>query len=376
MIITAIPISASAANTGEMITVADLKAKYPNGKYWNGKNAETYTSTPCNHHGRCSFSGSCGCNTFKGQAIQCMGFAYQLGYLVFGGNPYRDWRKNYSVSALNTLKPGDVIRLNHNRHSIFVTAVNGEIVTYADCNSDGHCIIRWDKKITKSKIRASFSYVAVAPAKWTGASHTHNYKKQVTKATLTKNGKVVEKCTGCQKVKSQSTIYKVASIKLSATSHSYNGKQKTPTVTVKDVEGNILKKDKDYTVTYSSGRKTVGTYKVTVKMKGNYSGTKTLTFKIIPRAASVNKLTANKKEITVKLNRSLQQSSGYQIQYSTKKDFAKYETKTISNYQTSFATIKNLKSKKTYYVRVRTYKTVGNKKYYSNWSTVKSVKTK
>ncbi|MBQ2759059.1 MAG: Ig-like domain-containing protein, partial [Clostridia bacterium] len=57
---------------------------------------------------------------------------------------------------------------------------------------------------------------------------------------------------------------------------------RTPTVTVKDSEGNVLKKGTDYTVTYASGRKDVGTYKVTVKMIGNYSGTKTLSFKINP----------------------------------------------------------------------------------------------
>ena len=454
MIIGVFPIGTITVKAANTISVADLKAQYPEGKYWNGKNPNTYTSTPCNHHGRCSYSGSCGCNTFNKQAIQCMGFAYQLGHLVFGGNPYRDWRKNYSVSALNTLKPGDVIRLNHNRHSIFVTAVNGETVTYADCNSDGHCIIRWDKKITKSKIRASFSYVAVAPKKWDMANHVHKYKNEITKATLTSNGKVVVKCVGCGKTKSTSTTYKVTSFKLSATSYTYDGKVKKPTVVVKDSKGNILKNGTDYSVTYSSGRKNVGTYKVTVKLKGNYSGTKTLTFKIkpvdiskckvvisktsysydgkiktptvtiknqsggkltnglsytvtyssgrknvgtykvtvklkgnysgtktltfniIPKAASINKLTAGSKSIEVKLNRSLQQSTGYQIQYSTGKDFAKYDTKTISDYQKNSTTIKNLKDKKTYYVRVRTYKTVGDKKYYSNWSTAKSIKTK
>ena len=67
--------------------------------------------------------------------------------------------------------------------------------------------------------------------------------------------------------------------KLSTTSYTYNGKVRTPGVTVTH-GSKTLKKGTDYTVTYASGRKAVGTYKVTVKMKGDYTGTKTLTFKI------------------------------------------------------------------------------------------------
>ncbi|MBQ3133957.1 MAG: fibronectin type III domain-containing protein, partial [Clostridia bacterium] len=75
-------------------------------------------------------------------------------------------------------------------------------------------------------------------------------------------------------------------------------------------------------------------------------------------------------------NRSLQQSSGYQIQYSTSKSFKSYKTKTITSYKTSTTTLTGLKAKTTYYVRVRTYKTVGGTKIYSNWSSYKYKKTK
>lgn len=205
---------------------------------------------------------------------------------------------------------------------------------------------------------------------------THSYKTTVTKATFTKNGKTVKKCTVCAKVASTTTIKRVKTVKLSATSYAYNGKAKTPTVTVKDAAGKTLKKNTDYTVTYAKGRKNVGTYKVTVKFKGNYTGTKTLTFKIVPKAASINKLTAKSKAITVKLNRTLQQSTGYEIQYSTTKTFNNAKRAVIKNYKTSSLTLSGLKAKTTYYVRIRTYRTVGNTKYYSNWCAVKSIKTK
>ena len=57
-------------------------------------------------------------------------------------------------------------------------------------------------------------------------------------------------------------------------------------------------------------------------------------------------------------------------------DFKGLATKTIASYKTTKYTLKSLSAKKTYYVRVRTYKTVGKTKYYSGWSTYKYVKTK
>ena len=144
--------------------ISTLKAKYPAGKYWNGGNADTYTSTPCTHHGSgCSYSGGCWCNNFKSHCIQCMGFAYQLAYLCYGGDPYVDRKANHNTSALDSLKPGDIIRYKNDGHSIYVYGVSGDTITYADCNSDGHCIIRWDQTISKSTVRSTFSYVDPAP---------------------------------------------------------------------------------------------------------------------------------------------------------------------------------------------------------------------
>ena len=205
---------------------------------------------------------------------------------------------------------------------------------------------------------------------------THSYKTTTTKATLTKNGSIVKKCTVCGKVASNTAIKYAKTFKLSTTTYTYNGKVKTPSITVKDSAGKTLKKNTDYTVTYASGRKNVGAYKVIIKMKGKYSGTKTLTFKINPAKTTVSKLTAGKKSITVAITKKSTQVTGYQIQYSTSKTFSKATTKTISSYKTTKYTLKSLSAKKTYYVRVRTYKTVGKTKYYSGWSTYKYVKTK
>ena len=85
---------------------------------------------------------------------------------------------------------------------------------------------------------------------------------------------------------------------------------------------------------------------------------------------------AKGKKIVVKWKKNTA-GNGYQIQYSTSKKFAKgNKTKTISKNKTTSYTIKKLKKKKTYYVRIRTYKKVSGKTYYSEWSSVKKVKIK
>ncbi len=165
-------------------------------------------------------------------------------------------------------------------------------------------------------------------------------------------------------------------VKLSATNLTYNGKVRTPSVTVTNPSGVKLTKDTHYAVSYSKGRKNVGTYKVTVTMFGNYMGTKTLTFKITPPKNTISKLSAGAKKITVNLTKKTTQVTGYQIQYSRNKDFTNAKIKTLTSSSTVKTTLTGLTAGKTYYLRVRTYKTVNNVKYYSGWSAYKYVKTK
>ncbi|MBR3738652.1 MAG: calcineurin-like phosphoesterase, partial [Eubacterium sp.] len=83
-----------------------------------------------------------------------------------------------------------------------------------------------------------------------------------------------------------------------------------------------------------------------------------------------------KKAFTVKWKKYTTQTTGSQIQYSTSSKFASAKTGTVSKNTTTSKKITKLKAKKTYYVRIRTYKTVSGKKYYSSWSSSKKIKTK
>ena len=95
-----------------------------------------------------------------------------------------------------------------------------------------------------------------------------------------------------------------------------------------------------------------------------------------PKKTSIKKLSKGKKKFTVTWAK-VSGVKGYQIQYSSDKKFKQNnKSVTVTKQKTTKATVKKLKSKKKYYVRVRTYKTVNGKKIYSSWSTVKSVKTK
>lgn len=211
--------------------------------------------------------------------------------------------------------------------------------------------------------------------------HEHNYQSVTTKATASKNGSVVTKCSVCGDVKSSETIYYPKTMKFSTTNYTYSGGVKKPAVSVIDADGKTISSG-NYNVSYATGRKNVGRYKVTVTFKGDkYSGSKYTYFYIKPKGSSISKVTGAKKAFTVKWKKQSAKMAkstitGYQIRYSTSSKMTSAKTKTVKGYKYTSKKITKLKAKKKYYIQVRTYKTVSGKTYYSSWSGVKSVKTK
>ena len=154
----------------------------------------------------------------------------------------------------------------------------------------------------------------------------------------------------------------------------WTGKTAVPEMVVK-VGSTVLKKGADYAV---AGGKNVGKNTVTVKCKGNYSfESKTFSYNILPKGTAISKLTPTSKGFKVTWKRQAAKMSssvitGYQVQYSLKSNFASgNKTVTIKGYKNVTKAIGKLKAKKCYYVRVRTYKTVGGANYFSPWSTAK-----
>ena len=211
-----------------------------------------------------------------------------------------------------------------------------------------------------------------------GTDYTVSYKNNTNAGTATATVTGKGNYTGTASATFTIKAKKVTpTVTLSSTSYVYNGKVKTPTVTVK-AGSTTLTKDTDYTVSYATGRKVVGKYAVKVTLKGNYTGDpKTVYFTIKPKGTAISTLTAASKAFTAKWTKQATQTTGYQIQYSTSKTFASGNTTvTVAKNSTVSKKITGLLASKTYYVRIRTYKTVGSTKYYSAWSAAKSVKTK
>ena len=196
-------------------------------------------------------------------------------------------------------------------------------------------------------------------------------------ATFAADGSKSIHCKNCETISEAIAIPRINSVKISATAYTYSGGVKTPSVTVKDANGNALHNKTDYIVQYASGRKNVGTYKVIVTLKDNYSGKKTLSFTINPKGTTISSLSKTKKAFTAKWKKQSAQTSGYQLLYSTNSKFkSRNKYVTVSSYKTTSKTIKKLAAKKKYYVKIRTYKSVSGKKYYSGWSAAKTVVTK
>ena len=206
----------------------------------------------------------------------------------------------------------------------------------------------------------------------------------------------------------------------------YNGTAQTPGVTI-TYEGKALTEGQDYTLSYAKNTD-AGMANVVIQGKGIYTGEAYKTFEIARADASVsvssktvkisgnqfialkpgkavitisakqgqnyNALPATKVTITVRpLNttgvalksvrkgqakvswKPVKSISGYQIQYSTSANIKKAKS-VMAKSNAKNVTLKKLSSKKNCYIRIRTYKTVKGKKYYSGWSTVKNVKTR
>lgn len=147
-------------------TLQYLMEKFPEGKYWNHpdgarNNPDGYSDKPCTHHesSECtSYNGLCGCNLFD-SAIQCHGFALKLAYECYGSSA-RNWKR---VSSIDGIKAGCIVRINNDSHTIFITDVSGDTITYADCNIDHECGIRWNTKISRSELKSKLYYMLVSP---------------------------------------------------------------------------------------------------------------------------------------------------------------------------------------------------------------------
>ena len=154
-------------------------------------------------------------------------------------------------------------------------------------------------------------------------------------ASIGVKGSKHKECTVCKKILETAEIPALsrisiskASVTLSTSIYAYDGKAKKPGVTVK-LNGKTLKNGTDYTVSYSNNTK-VGTAKVTIKGKGNYTGSvsKTYSIKNNFKKATVSGISTKAftgknitQSITVKYNgKTLKNGTDYTVSYSSNKN--------------------------------------------------------
>ena len=240
----------------------------------------------------------------------------------------------------------------------------GKVTTEATCTTDG----------VKTYTCSVCKTIKTETIKATG--HKMSEWKTVTAATTQKEGKQERTCTACDYKETKSIpklpvkkgTFKVTPSKTAVT---YNGKAQKPSVTV--YAGNKKLSSKYYTVSYRNNT-AVGTATITVTGKGNYQNySGKTTFRINLQKTTLSALKSSRKGELQATWKKTSGNTGYQIQYATNAKFsgAKVKNTTRTNY-----TIKGLKSKGRYYVRVRTYKKVGGKYWYSGWSNVRNIRIK
>ena len=180
------------------------------------------------------------------------------------------------------------------------------------------------------------------------------------------------------------TIKKAANkITASNFTRSYSANAQTITLGAKATGGTLKYKSSNTKVKVTSaGKVTIpakftGTVKITITAgNSNYNtATKTVTITVPSKTtlSSVSSPSAGKMKVTWKKNTAV---TGYQIQYSLKSSFASPKTVTVSKNTQTSTTISSLTKGKKYYVRIRSFKTVSGKKYYSAWSASKATTIK
>lgn len=280
----------------------------------------------------------------------------------------------------------------------FIGDYTGEIEEkYSVTRADGYdlCDIRYDGKKSSNYLSYTYTGSAIKPkvtvySKVDGAylvsgkDYIVTYSKNVNVGKGDINLSFTEQSNYFGVIGKSFDITQASASKftmsLSKTSFVYNGKTQKPSVTVKNSKGQVLKSGKDYTVSIPNA-KNIGNYTAKVTFKGNYSGSISRSFAIVPKGTAIKKASAAMQGFSVEWKKQTSKTTGYQVQYSTDKAFKK-NVKTVTvkgnkNVKKSFSKLGNYA---TYYVRARVYSTVKqngkNVNLYSGWCQVKSVKTK
>ena len=155
----------------------------------------------------------------------------------------------------------------------------------------------------------------------------------------------------------------------------YTGLKIEPNVVIK-YNDNVLIKNVDYKLSYAKNT-SVGSATVKITGIGEYTGTKTVTFKIVPKTVTgVKEVQQTTSKIKLTWDKA-SKASGYYIYRSKSKDGNYKKIATVTGYSKNYYTdYKNLSSGEVYYYKIRSYKKINSKYYYGYYSDVYTASTK
>ena len=260
----------------------------------------------------------------------------------------------------------------YDKHTITFHVINDPSVKPAPVNISKCAVTVKDQTYTGKALKPVVTVKYGKTKLVKGTDYTVSYKnnKEAGTATVTLTGK--GDYTGTRKVTFTIKPAKLSKCTFSALKDAvYSGAARKPAVTVKFGTAK-LKKGTDYTVAYKNNIE-VGTATVTLTGKGNFTGTKKLTFAINPKNVSISKLAAGTKQLSVQWT-AREDVTGYEIEYGLNSKLKDGTTVRVKKAATAKKVIKGLKSGKKYYVHIRAYRKVGRKTYWSAWSKTKSTK--
>lgn len=423
----------SITEAGSIVT--SLNARWPvfgsSNSYYGGnyvkiaaKNNVLYYTQPSGIY-KCNFDGSE--KELDRKADSSKGYVY--GMKVTGGNlyfqtatePYKKEREKFSYSLLFDIRKFE-IKLSGTSYAYTGSAkkpkvtINGLVngtdytVAYKNNTNVGTASVivtgrgNYTGTLTKTfSIYRGTQSITVSNSKFTKAYGDADFDLQAKSSlggkltytsanpsvvTVSPAGKVTIKGTGSTTITvsgAETSNYKGAvktiqvivnrknisgSIKIYSGSYVYNGKAKQPKVTL-----GTLVQNRDFKVSYSDNIN-IGTAKITVTGIGNYKGTLTRTFKIVPAQPKITVVkSAETGKIQVKWEK--QNCGGYEIAFSRNNNFSTVANRvTVTSSSNISKTVSGFTSGKTYYIKIRAYKTVNGQKYYSAYSQKLSVTVK
>ncbi len=283
------------------------------------------TQPTCTEKGKATFTCECG-NAYK-QAVDALGHKAEKVEEVKATCTEAGKTAGEKCSRCDIIltEPGIIPATGHKTvvdEAVAATCTETGLTKGSHCDFCGEV---FEKQEVVERIGHKFDYVSLKVA------------------TTTENGKRKGTCKLCG-YEADETLYNVSVFKLSTSKCTYNGKKRTPSVTVKDSEGKVLIKDRDYTVSYPDGRKNPGIYKIKVTLKGEYKGSKTVNFTIAPGKTSDIKAAPSKTN-AVKLSwKEVPGATGYRV-YIYKTVDGKTRVKAASVTTNSYTLTKNYSGK-------------------------------